>query len=383
MKLLLAVLASQCSTADMASKSMSFIFLHAWRNFLACNVGKLPCDVIIVGQGHGIAELRGLFRGLPVRVVTGPATYHSGCANLAMELSAGYDHVVLCEHDSFIQPPSLVAIHDFLVRNPDPWFLTADTMRRSWWGFQGGFCTDLVERPWSMMPASTGLVVLSRSIYLNAIVRLRRDFGISCSVPFGSNTFAYGRACEIARGNCRHQELYSLPIGLDGPFSVDFFTLMHTVGTTPGKIVDNGGGSLDNKMGVMGLKAIKEFARFDSTRDLAGKTSDIVSTQHVEAPFFHMGGGHVVSSLVTYISDEHWRAAFGSLVQLEAGTTHYCLAELLVRNAGGKFLQDFVATKNRLFRLLAIDVGKYSKAYRDVVEFYSVPMKGYLKEGLQ
>lgn len=379
LRLLLSILSSSCGVEGPNSRA-SLIFLHAWRNFLVRNLGRLKCDVLIIGQGHSASQLRTIFRNIPVKIDVGPVTYHSGCANRAMELSSGYDYVILCEHDSFPSVLAINSLYSFLTQNRDIDLLTVDTVRRSWWGFQGCPTPAGVEYPWRVKQASTGLIVLGRRVYRDALNRMQNNLGLQCPVPFNSNTLSYGRVCDITFGSCQYSDFYHSPIGLDGPFSVDFFTCLHAANVIPGKIVDTRGGPLNGKMSIVPSAKLKKFGSFDAIEDSVGVTSDVISKRSVGAPFFHMGGGHAIAAYMQSPMEGQGNSQFSFLSELGGeGITHYCLVELLVCNSRDTQLKDcFYALRERALKTAGVSVNKYYETYRQVVDFYRSALQDYL-----
>lgn len=372
MKILLAIMCSPCSSNTWAHASL--IFTCVWAKLIKQNQDKFMCDVAFFNHGHNVSVMKSICNGLTLYSYVREASYHSGLANFVMNNSQQYDYVILCEHDSFLQPECANSICDYLNQHQEVNFVTVNSIR-SWWGFQGGRPRVSSEYPWLHQQASTGFVILKKQLFADAM-KVFKDLGKSHIIPFNSNTMTYGEICSLL-GKPGIPDANGIKLGLDGPFSVDFFTCMNKAGIVPAEVVNSDGRSLLGK--TRPLTDLTHFSSFNEVID-GPENLPSVAKETIIAPFFHLTGGHTVAYYFREQTQEERINLFENMFKNlnSLAMTRYCLISLLTQASGHQELVSRLEeNRKKGFSLVQGDQDVYQNQFNKVKDFYQSALKGY------
>lgn len=383
MKILWAIMCSPCSSNH--NQDASMVFVHAWAAFVNRYKDTLPCDFKFFNHNHPQQRMKQAIGDLPVYHYM-KCTYHSGIANEILRVEEDYDYVVLCEHDSFPAPECIESICDYLRSHSYVNFVTASTTR-SWWGLRNMMDDPDQPRPkgeypWSARQASTGMIILKRQLYLDAL-EVFNGLGSMHEIPFNSNTLTYGRICQLLSKEC-DSKIANCMMGLDGPFSVDFWTSLNRAGIRPAELVNHDGKTLFSKTRCLGLGQMQPFESFNDVVDLPQQPENqVVADDKIVAPFLHIGGGHVMAMYFKGLEDPAWQSRFKELEHGNIGNplTHYIIFRYFLDHCQDKQLRE---RHQRIFDEVVergyVDVKQFDQAYQRVIDFYNDALQHYIPQ---
>jgi len=379
MKMLLAVMMSPCHSNDVSESSL--IFAHAWGKFARKNKDKLPCDIMFFNHNHNINRISQILAGLPLHNHM-QIEYHSGIAYAVMDHSHNnYDYVILCEHDAFLNVEAINSIYNYLKDNRDVDIVTVSTLR-SWFGLQNGQNVDPpMEYVWNIPQTSTALIILNTQLHRDAMVRFKH-INANHPVPYNSNSLTYGQICHMLSKPSR-QDIHNNLLGLDGPFSVDFWTCINMCNPVPALIVNHDGKSLHCKTWIIGGNQIDHFGTFKNITDLHDQDSaDISMIKHkIIAPFLHTGGGYSMARYFSSADVQSIDLVMGFLKDklINSNISHYAIMEYLTRNSQDHaILNNFINRQQSTMNQLGIDAEHYKQQYNKVINFYKEALIDYI-----